>query len=149
MLRVVLDSNIWNELEKDPNVRRRIQRMCRDGDLQVVIPHTLLHELRDSPWCGVPDWFPTEQAADCVCVVGHSRVGAGRVGDGQVYSAHKGGSKQVADAVLADFASMDADVFVTNDKRARTRYRKGARRGLAMTYDEFVMEVLGVDSGFR
>lgn len=146
MPRIILDSNIWNALAGDERARARVQYLVDQRALRVLIPDTLLRELQKSPWKGVPEWFPTENASDSVFVAGHSRAGRSRVSDGGIYSAHKGESRQVADAMLADFASKDADIFVTEDRRARKRYLELVPRGEALTYDEFVRKVLALSA---
>lgn len=67
------------------------------------------------------------------------------VGDGRVYSAHLGASRQTPDAVLADVAELRADFFVTEDKRARTRLANIAVQCRAVTYAEFRADVLELD----
>lgn len=93
---------------------------------------------------GVPTWFPTMLIADAVFIVGHSRLDAARLGDGATYSAHLGGSRQIPDAVIVDAADNGADVFVSEDRRARERYAKLRDTGRALDYSRFREEVLGL-----
>lgn len=81
---------------------------------------------------------------DSVFVVDHSRADHARVGDGATYKAHKGRSRKVADAVLADAADTDADIFVTEDVRARKWYDKLRGENRALDYSAFRGSVLGL-----
>ena len=141
---VVLDSNIWDKLAVDHGAIECIRKLCDAGRLQVLIPHTLFLELAASPFGGVPPWFPTHEIADGVFLPNHSRPGHARPGDGKAFSAHLGDSNKIADAVIVDAADIDADLFVSEDNRARARYaalRNGAR---SLDYSAFRHAILGL-----
>lgn len=76
----------------------------------------------------------------------HSRYDEARYGDGTAYTQHKGASNKVADAVIAESAVTDADVFVTEDRRARKRTKDIGYDCSSMTYAEFRQQVLGLSS---
>jgi hypothetical protein len=137
MRRVVLDANIWDKLALDEPARDRVRERCAAGILEIIVPDTLRRQLEVNPFGGVPDWFPTSVIPDSVFVLDHSRLGFARLGEGDVFSAHRGESRQISDAVIVDAADNDADIFVSEDRRARGRYqnlRGGAR---SLDYERF------------
>jgi hypothetical protein len=140
--RIVLDCNIWDELDRDAPARHRTRQLCENGDVVVLVPATLRDQLTDSPFRGIPDWFPTVDLPDSVFVIGHSGIGCARLGSGKTYTSHKGASQQVSDAVIVDCADTDADVFVSQDRRARERYARIRDRGRALDYARFRADVL-------
>jgi len=143
-MKAILDSDIWNERAVDLRVRERIRFLSEGGQLEIIVPDTLLRELNVSPLGDVRRWFPVTNIPDRVAVVGHSRIGGARVEDGEIYSAHRGQSQQVPDAVIVDAADTDADVFVSQDRRARERYARMRNAGRSLDYARFYSEVLGL-----
>ena len=144
MIKIVLDSNIWDKLAQDEMAKSRVQSLCGAGELQVLMPDTLLQQLKASPFEGVPHWFPAELISDGVFVLGHSRLGFARLGDGTMFTAHRGASQQISDAVIVDVADTDADVFVSEDRRARERYARLRDPNRALDYARFRQEILGL-----
>jgi hypothetical protein len=140
--KVVLDANVWDKLAEDQSARERVRSLCEASALEIIVPDRLLQELDASPFSGVPDWFAVSVIPDSVFVLDHSRLGFARLGDGDVSAAHKGKSQQVSDAVIVDVADNDADVFVSEDRRARERYATLRDRGRALDYGRFRIEVL-------
>lgn len=144
-MKVVLDSNIWDKLSRDDQARDQIKSLCRSGRLEIIVPATLLRELKASPFDGVPDWFPNTVIQDSVFVLNHSRVdGSARVGEGAIFAAHRGVSRQVSDAVIVDTTDKDADVFVSEDRRARKRYAQLRHPSRSLDYSRFRAEVLSL-----
>ena len=142
MIKVVLDANIWDRLAEDVQARDQIRSLCEASALEIIVPDTVLQQLKASPFAGVSDWFPTNVIADSVFVLDHSRLGFARLGGGDVFTAHRGTSQQIPDAVIVDAADNDADIFVSEDRRARERYAKLRDRGRALDYARFRLEIL-------
>ena len=143
--RIVLDANIWDKLSSDDEARERVRALCEDEQtLEIIVPATLARELEASPFGGVPDWFPTNQITDSVFVLDHTPLGEGRLGDGDTFAEHRGSSGEIADAVIADAVATDADVLVTEDKRARKRYREIKGKAHALDWAAFRGRVLGL-----
>lgn len=136
-MNVLLDCNIWDQLARDGRTRARLAHLVDSERLVVLVPATLRRELEASPFGGVPDWFSVVSILDGVAIVNHSRAGECRLGDAEVYSAHRGESRQVPDAVLADTAHAYADVFVTEDRRTRDRYARIAGSSRALDFSDF------------
>ena len=141
---VVLDSNIWDKLDVDELARESIRLLVKNDQLEVLVPDTLLRDLEASQFDGVPDWFPTSVVADGVFVLDHSRLGCARLGDGSVYEDHKGESRQVSDAVIVATVDAEADLFVSEDRRARNRYTRLRGEGRSLDYQRFRSDVLGL-----
>lgn len=122
MTKVVFDCNVWDKLALFTEVQNRIRRLCIAGEMEVVVPDTLRRELKESPFQGIPDWFPVRTIPDSVFVPDQSWLDHARLGEGKVYREHLGESTQRKDAIIVDAADSDADIFVSEDRRARTRY---------------------------
>lgn len=142
MQNVLLDSNIWDKLSEEEITRGCIRELEEDGRLRVLVPDTLSREMRDSPWGGIPDWFPTEEVGDAPFVLGYSRLGRTRLGEEDTFEAHRGDSNELEDAVLAGVARMDGAIFVSEDRRARHRFGEIAGEDSAWDYEDFRDHVL-------
>jgi hypothetical protein len=77
-----------------------------------------------------------------VFILDHSRLDYARLGEGEIFSAHRGTSQQIKDAVIVDAADTDADVFVSEDRRARERYAKRRTGGRALDYARLRTDIL-------
>lgn len=121
MKKIVLDSNIFDLIDTNDGVKTQISNLVSVGKIKILVSANVARELADSPYKGIPNWFPTERIADSVFVLNHTPLGEGRLGSGEVFHQHRGESNKIDDAVIADTAALDADVFVSNDKRARNR----------------------------
>ena len=119
MIRVLLDTNIYDRLSQDTACQNTLQKLTQSGHLEILVSPTIHAELCASPFKGVPRFFP-------VCYIGESvLVAGGQVGDrcgkGKVLHEHLGVSRKTKDAFIADVAAMDADYLVTEDNRLRKR----------------------------
>lgn len=137
MKKVLLDSNIYNRLQRDPPTIETLRTACDAGDVQVIVTPKIVAELSDGPFGGVPDWFHTELIAESVMVVDHSFIGWCYLGSGEVYERHRGNSNKVPDAIIADTADSSADILVSEDRRCRERLRQISNRCKVFTYREF------------
>ncbi|WP_373032962.1 hypothetical protein [Sulfurovum sp.] len=120
-MKIVLDCNIYDILAQDSECLTLLTSLIEKEDWKVLIPITLLDELKDSPFKGIPDWIQAEEHLDLVAVYGHTKYGEGCYGDGNIYECHKGNSIKIKDAIIVDFAVNKADIFVSEDRRARKR----------------------------
>jgi predicted nucleic acid-binding protein len=118
-MKVVLDSNIYDKLAEDETSIRNIQSLIQAGDLKILVSPTIYEELWQSPFKGVPYLFPVTYIGESVLVAG-GHVGD-RCGKDEILQNHLGKSKKLNDAFIADFATMDADYLVTDDRRLKTR----------------------------
>lgn len=146
-MRVLLDCMEFDLLEKDVEAREKIRELCNQGKLEIIVTPKLIKELSGGPLRGVPDWFPITYRKESVVVSGHAFLGHGFLRKGEIYSKHRGDSEQeVPDAILAESANVYADVFVSEEKRARNRLSKFSVRCKGMTFTEFSSEILGLKS---
>ena len=134
---IILDGNIYDALAVDSQTRDAVAGLVRRGLVRVIATPVLVRELSQSPFKGVPDWFPVERESEGVAVLGHWPLGMARLGDGQVYNSHRGGSNKIADAIIADSAASLADVLVSNDQRCRKRLAELNTGCVAFTFEEF------------
>ena len=137
MTRVLLDTMIYDKLATDHTTRQLVSKKISSRAIAVVVSPIVLFELKDSSFEGVPDFFPVDIIAEAVTIAGHAVPGLVRPGDGKVFAAHLGKSKKSKDAIIADTASSDCDVFVSEDNRCRKRLREIQTRCQVFTYDEF------------
>ena len=136
MKTVLLDGNVYNELARDTETRADLCDCVARGMLRVVCTPRIQRELMDSPFRGIPDWFPVHHELESVSVLPF-RPGETRLGRGEVYRDHRGTSQQRSDAEIADAADTYADVFVTQDKRCRSRTRKYATKCRTLSFPDF------------
>ncbi len=134
---MLLDTNVYDCLYGDAEAREWLARLIAADRVCVIATPKVHDELAAGPFGGIPDWFPVQQAIESVAVVNHWRVGEAALGDGQVFAAHRGESKKVADAIIADSANTYADTLVPGDERLRKRFTRISRRCAALDFDEF------------
>jgi hypothetical protein len=133
---ILFDSNIYDELEKDVSIQIRLHRLIQDNVVRVIATPKIQDEL-GKKFGGVPAWFPINLENESVFVFGHSRLDRADMRQGEVFEQHRGSSKKIADAMIADSADALADVLVSDDKRCRDRLKKISNRCSGMTYKEF------------
>lgn len=137
MTRVLLDGNIYDKLKADETTRRLIYEKIVAGILVVIASPIVVDELNESPFNGLPDFFPVKQITEAIAVAGYARAGLARVSNGEVYDAHRGTSKKSKDAIIAETANVDCDVFVSEDQRCRKRLKEVEPKCLVLSYDEY------------
>lgn len=145
LTRVVLDANVWDSLALFKEVQDRIRVLCIAGEMTIVMPDTLHRELKESPFQGIPDWFPVRIVSDSVFVLDHSVLNHARLGEGEIYREHLGESKQRNDAIIVDAADSDADIFVSEDRRARKRYAAIRGSEKSLDFSAFCIKFLGLE----
>ena len=100
------------------DIRAAIRQLIEANRITILVTPTIRDELNNGP-DGFPTWFPIQAIQESVFILDSSQLGEVRLGDGTIYSAHKGQSKRIADAKIADAAGTDATIFVTDDTRCR------------------------------
>ena len=136
-LNVLLDTNIYDKLDCDFETRECVAAAVAAGRLRIIATSKIEVELQDSPLGSLPDWFPIELRPDNVAVLDHWRLGMAALGDGEVFAAHKGTSKKIPDAIIADSADAYAHIFVSEDHRARKRLDESSNECRTLDYSEF------------
>jgi hypothetical protein len=134
---VLLDGNVYDKLQADVKTRRAVQKLISCGLVKVIATPIVHIELKKSPFGGFPNWFPIVLEAENVMVLGYATLGMTRLGEGEVYSEHRGESKKIPDAILADSADGLADILVSEDRRCRERLKRISTRCRGMDYQEF------------
>lgn len=138
MLKIILDSNIYDRLESDLPTVKLVQSQIEAGALIVLMPRQVATELRDRD-SGFPRLFPIK-------IIGHAVARAGVMcagdflGSGEIFDAHRGESSKDADAFIVDVAAQVADWFVSEDRRSLNRFPKNAMCK-PLRYDEFVRKL--------
>ena len=137
MTTILLDSNIYDELSNDEAVRNSISNLIQTKTITVVAPQIVLDEMKNSPFKGIPNFFPVEAISDGVAVAGLAKAGAAIVSEGKTYTKHKGNSKQSKDAIIAETALNFSDVFVSQDNHCRERLKSISNKTQCFDYQEF------------
>jgi hypothetical protein len=135
--KVLLDGNVYNKLHMDEETRTTLQLLVERGLLRVIATPMVFDELKGSPFGGIPDWFPVTIEAENVTVLDYATLGMTNLGNGEVYSKHRGESKKIPDAIIADSANRVADILVSEDRRCRERLKKTSSCCCGMDYEEF------------
>ena len=135
MIPIILDGNIYDLLAKDPSTLTLLKDRIAIGLLHVLAPRTIFEELLDSPFKGIPKWFPTEYVGN---TVGNVEMSADdSMGEGEIFEAHLGNSRQLNDAYIADAADWMAEWLVSEDARLRRRMAAASTRCKALSYSDF------------
>jgi len=113
-----------------------LEDLVAQRKLIIKAPFTLIRELESSPFKGIPEWLTVEADADTLCMVGYSEVGA-RLGNGKVFEAHKGNSTKIKDSIIVDYAVNNADIFVSEDKRARNKLSRLETKIIVFNFNDF------------
>lgn len=137
MKRILLDGNVYDKLQSDAETCATLRVLVDHGVVRVIATPMVLDELRRSLFGGLPDWFPVAVEAENVTVLDCPPLDMTRLGDGEVYAEHRGESKQIPDAIIADSADALADILVSEDRRCRERLKKISSCCTGMNYEEF------------
>ncbi len=137
MTTILLDQNIYDKLQADPEIRSALGGLVNRGFVRVIATPMVLDELLNGPFGGLPDWFPIEVEPESVTVLGYAPLGMTRLGDGEVYAEHRSESKKIPDAIIANSANSLADILVSEDRRCRERLKKISTSCRGMDYREF------------
>ena len=134
---IYLDTNVYACLQADAETRDILARLIAEGRASVIVTPKVRDELQAGPFGGIPPWFPVQQAIESVAVLDHWHLGEAALGKSEVFTAHRGESKKVADAIIADSANAHADILVSCDKRLRKRLDAISKQCSALNFDEF------------
>src|SRR5208283_2047979 len=113
MHKIIFDSNVYNQIYRRHDIQEKVKCLINEKRIKVIVPNTVKRELDQSPFKGVPNWFHTEKLGDSVFLFDYSLLDVDRLGNGKVYSNHKGKSLKMRDAIIADCANADADILVS------------------------------------
>lgn len=109
----------------------------RRAEVRVVATPIVIGELKDSHFRGIPDWFPVDVEPESVVVLRYARLGMIRLGNGEVFTTHRGESTKTKDAIMADSANSLADIFVSEDRRCRNRLSQVSTKCCGLSWLEF------------
>ncbi len=137
MINITLDSNIYDLIDVSKDTKKTIRLLIDTGVICIHAPEHVIHELENSPFNGLPDWFVIEEVRDSVFVAGITPYGNGTLGGGRVFDEHLGDSKKYDDAIIADTAHSSSDILVTNDGRFNHRFAKASKSCKVLNFSEF------------
>ena len=133
----LLDGNVYNLLEVEPLVCTLIGKLTERRVLAVVASPVLVLELKNSPYGGIPNWFPVKVEPEGIAIGGLARAGMARSSKGVMFRNHRGASQKGFDAIIAHSAHAMRAVLVSEDRRCRERLTQLAGAQSAITYQEF------------
>lgn len=84
MTTVLLDGNVYDKLQADPEACATLRALVRSALARVIATPIVCDELQRSPFGGLPDWFPVTVEAESVTVLGYAHLDMTRLGDGEV-----------------------------------------------------------------
>lgn len=134
MITIVLDTNVYDRLEADPGTVEQINQLITGDVIGISVPRQVAGELRQRPTV-LPKLFPMTYVGHAVARAGIMCAGD-YLGSGEVFDEHRGDSQKIADAFIADVASMIADWFVSEDTRCIRRFPANTRC-TPMRYQQF------------
>lgn len=137
MTKVLLDGNVYDKLSHDQRTKDVLAQLIEVRHVEALATPVVVGEMTESPFGGLPTWFPISLVPEAVAVLGYARLGAARLSSGEVYRQHRGKSKKIPDAIIAHSADAMADILVSEDQRCRKRLAEISNRCRAMSYDEF------------
>lgn len=137
MTTILLDANVYDKLRADGQSRASLRALVDRGLAKVIVTPMVLQGLQRSPFGGLPDWFPVTVEAENLTVLNYAPLGMTGLGEGVVYDEHRGESKKIPNAIIADSANALADILVLEDRRCRERLKKISARCTSLDYEQF------------
>lgn len=147
-LRVIFDTNAYDEVVARPGLLNRIQELASLEKLRIVHTHVQEDQIARIRYPakranleqahGVK--VPTSGAVWDVSRWGDSTWGSG-TGEVQLGDVMTSDGNHAEDALIASTASVQADILVTGDKRLRKRIQAKTPRLAVVTVDEFVARI--------
>ena len=135
-MKVIFDANVYDILASDKTIINIICNLTELSQLKVIATRTIVEELNNSPFQGLPEWFSIDYEPNTVALVGIMRVGD-RLGNADIFIEHRGGSKKENDAHIVDSADIYADYLVSEDKRLVKRAEKFLKKCKVINYKVF------------
>jgi predicted nucleic acid-binding protein len=140
MIKVMLDTNIFDKLEVDEKVRFLLKSLISRSLLTVVMPRSVVEELSRSPMSQVcHSFFPITYTGNTVDNI--EMAVCDSMGSGETFLNHLGISKNFNDAYIVDASEYYADWLVSEDQRFKKRAEKFTHSIKVMDYAEFVKEI--------
>jgi hypothetical protein len=156
MKRIAFDSCVLDAIEASPGLLQAIQRAAASGELILVSSHVQEDELAATPdeerrakLLALYRALPVTTVMTHGFVIGVSRVGMARIGDGSrtgvaIDDLDSKERKHRRDALIGVTAAGEAHVFVTCDDRLRRRMRRAKAPCEVWDFDQFRQYVLSV-----
>lgn len=154
MLRVMLDTNIFDRIIETPGLVGQLRSLTASGRLDIVVTHVQEDELariRDTEKRRAIQRVPRRSVPTAVFVLDVSRLGQARLGEGhegglEYDTLHGENPKRVRDAVIVLTAAAAApaeevEVFVTEDGGLARRVKAKAKTLKVWNFPEFQLRV--------
>lgn len=124
--RFMIDSNIFDELVADETLRRKVVSLARQCRVELVTTHLQEDELRavasrDATKYRRIQSLPRTVVLTSDFIVGVSRLGMARIGDGTTYEAIRRDKRHIFDAEIAATAKYEQIPLITSERRLRNQ----------------------------
>lgn len=128
-IRVMLDSNVFDALVAREPDRRAVIAAIRSGQLELVTTHLQEDEIfrvsaRDTHKYWRMQSIPRTVVSTSDFILGLSRLGMARLGDGVTYNAVRTKQRHLVDAEIAATAQYERLRLVTDEKRLRNQSQR-------------------------
>jgi hypothetical protein len=152
MLRVMLDTNIFDHIIETPGLAGHLRSLTASGRLDIVVTHVQEDELagiHDTERRRAVQQVPRRLVPTAVFVLDVSRLGQARLGGGhegglEYDTLHGENPKRVRDAVIAltsAAAAEEVEAFVTEDGGLAQRVKAKAKTLKVWNFSEFQLRV--------
>jgi len=81
MKTIIIDCNIYDELEKDAFTRTRIFDFVKNGTIRIIVTPKVQDELAESHFAGIPSWFPVCLKSEAVFILDHGHLDQAVLGE--------------------------------------------------------------------
>lgn len=122
--KVILDYSAWKRIPEIPDCKEVIRDLCRWGMFEFLVPPSLLCDLEESNFGGVPDWFPTTLVTAEGVVIESSQSGKTGGRRGTSSQCHRRKAKK--DPIIKE--AVHADIFVSEDNHIQQRYSSATEK---------------------
>ncbi len=139
-MKFILDTNIYDKLATNVDIQAKIKDLIDKSRLTIIVTRTVAEELLNSPFKGIPKFFPIEYRGNTVSRSG-LMCASDSLGSGEVFDKHRGVSKKTKDALIADAAELNADYLVSEDKRLKKRMPIASKNCKALSYSDFISKL--------
>ncbi len=144
----MLDTNIFDKIIENQELEIKISELKNRKQIRILTTHIQIDELNDTPDAAKRKKLHecANKICECIptsdCIVGISRLGMARLGNGEEFEKiRQGNLKRTEDALISSTASSDADFLVTEDDSFATRVKKNLPKVRVLNFNEFVRHI--------
>lgn len=73
-MRILLDGNIYDRIENDEPLIKMIANLSKSGKITIICNQVVERELQESPYGGIPCWFPVKIINEPGAYIGYAII---------------------------------------------------------------------------